>query len=50
MTVRLPYEVHEQLRRDAFYQRRSMNELVIEALRRSQEESGDNEEGNQDHG
>jgi predicted HicB family RNase H-like nuclease len=32
MTLRLPDEVHEALRREAFESRRSMNAVVIEAL------------------
>ena len=32
MSVRLPDDMHERLRREAFEQRRPMNELVAEAL------------------
>lgn len=32
MTLRLPDDVHEALRREAYESRRSMNAVVIEAL------------------
>ena len=32
MTLRLPDEVHEALRKEAYESRRSMNEIVLEAL------------------
>lgn len=32
MTLRLPDEVHEALRKEAYESRRSMNELVLKAL------------------
>ena len=35
-TIRLPRDIYERLREDAFSQRTSMNALVIEALRRQQ--------------
>jgi predicted HicB family RNase H-like nuclease len=33
LTVRLPKDLYEQLRKQAFDQRTSMNALIIEALR-----------------
>lgn len=37
ITIRLPRDVYEQLRKDAFDQRTSMNALIIDAIRKQQD-------------
>lgn len=37
ITIRLPRDMYERLRRDAFEQRTSMNALIVEAVRKQQE-------------
>lgn len=36
LSVRLPDDVYERLRQDAFDQRTTMNALIVEALRKAQ--------------
>jgi predicted HicB family RNase H-like nuclease len=35
LTIRLPYDLYEKLRREAFEQHTSMNALIIEAVRKA---------------
>lgn len=37
ITVRLPQDVYERLRKDAFDQRTSMNALIVDAIRKQQD-------------